>query len=138
MDAERITCALTAYVSAKELKYIKLVGQGSATFCGNRSGVQQQMRVHHAHALYIHCLCHRLQLASIHAAESSETVEMFGTMVNLWKLLYYLAKKAKVLKEVQAVLNLPDLKAVKPSDTRWLGYHMSDVCKPLAKSYLLW
>ena len=125
-DAEEITHALTTYISEKELEYTKLVGQGydgAATFCGIRTGVQRRMRLHHAHALYIHCSCHRLQLASIQAAESSGTVKkMFGTMVNLWKIFYYSAKKAEALKEVQAVLNIPDLKVVKPSDTRWLSH----------------
>ena len=47
---------------------------------------------------------------------------MFGPMVSLWSLLYYSSKKAKSLKHVQAVLNLPELKVIKPSDTRWLSH----------------
>ena len=61
-DAEEITHALTTYIGQKELEYTKLVGQGydgaSALF-GVHSGVQKRMRVHAAHALYIHCSCHR-------------------------------------------------------------------------------
>ena len=45
---------------------------------------------------------------------------MFGTMVSLWSLFYYSPQKAESLKHVQAVLNLPELKVIKPSDTRWL------------------
>ena len=81
------------------------------------------MRVHAAHALYIHCSCHRLQLAFMQAAESIAPVKkMFGTMGNLWKLFYYSLKKAEALKEVQSVLKLPELKIVKPSHTRWLSH----------------
>ena len=80
------------------------------------------MRVHAAHALYIHCSCLRLQLASMQAAESIAPVKkMFGTMGNLWKLFYYSPKKSEALKEVQSVLKLPELKIVKPSHTRWLS-----------------
>ena len=47
---------------------------------------------------------------------------MFGTMTSLWKLFYYSPAKAEKLKEVQAILNLPELKIVKPSSTRWLSH----------------
>ena len=85
-DAEAITDTLTSFISEKNLDYRKLVGQGydgAATFSGNRTGVQSRMKVHAAHALYIHCSYHRLQLASIPAADAVGTVRsMFGTMTN--------------------------------------------------------
>ena len=81
------------------------------------------MRANSAHALYFHCACHRLQLASIQAAESnSEVKQVFGMMSNVWKLFYYSPKKAETLKEVQSALRLPELQIVKPSDTRWLSH----------------
>ena len=119
---------ITHNISDKELKYTKLVGQGydgASPFSGAHSGVQKRMslRVHAAHALYIRCSCHRLQLASMQAAESIAPVKkMFGTMGNLWKLFYYSPKKTEALKEVQSVLKLPELKTVKPSHTRWLSH----------------
>ena len=76
-----------------------------------------------AHALLIPCSCHRLQLASLRAAESVTVVKkMFGTMANLWKLFYYSPKKMEALKHVQSVLSLPELKVVKPSNTGWLSH----------------
>ena len=125
MDAEAITVTLTSFTSEKNLEYRKLVGQGydgAATFSGNRTGVLTGMKVHAAHALYIHCSCHRLLLAAIQAADAMETVRrMFGTMTNLWKLFYYSPQKAEALKNVQSVLCMPELKVVQPSDTRWLS-----------------
>ena len=122
VDAAAITDALTSFMNQKNLDYRRLVGQGydgAATFSGSRSGVQRRIRVHSAHAVYIHCACHRLQLASIQAAESVATIKkLFGTMTNLWKLFYYSPKKAEALKVVQSVLRLPELKVVKPSSTR--------------------
>ena len=137
-DAKEITRALTTYISDKELEYTKLVGQGydgASPFSGVHSGVQKRMRVHAAHALYTHCSCHRLQLASMQAAESIPAVKkMFGKMGNLWKLFYYSPKKAEALKEIQSVLKLPELKAVKPSDTRWLSHErcVRAICKELS------
>ena len=125
-NAAAITDAITSFISEKNLDYRKLVGQGydgAATFSGDRTGVQKRIRIHAAHALYVHCSCHRLQLASIQAAESIATVKkMFGTMASLWKLFYYSPKKAEALKAVQSALSLPELKVVKPSSTRWLSH----------------
>ena len=125
-DAATITDALTSFFREKNLDYRRLVGQGydgAATFSGSKTGVQRRIRVHAAHALYIHCSCHRVQLASIQAAESVATIKkMFGTMTTLWKMFYYSPKKAEALNNVQSVLGLPELKIVKPSDTRWLSH----------------
>ena len=54
-----------------------------------------------------------------------EIKKMFGTMGNIWKLFFYSPKKAVSLKAVQSVLKLPELKIVKPSDTRWLSHERS-------------
>ena len=84
---------------------------------------KKRMRTRAAHSIYIHCACHRLQLASMQAAISvPEVKKMFGTMGNIWKLCFYSPKKAESLKEVQSVLKLPELKILKPSDTRWLSH----------------
>ena len=94
-------------------------------FSGQNTGVQVRIRTLSAHALYIHCACHRLQLATIQAAEKNlEIKKIFGMMTNLWKLFYYSPKKAEALKEIQAILKLPELKIVKPSETRWLSREM--------------
>ena len=42
--------------------------------------------------------------------------------MRLWKFFHYSPKCAQFLKEVQKVLNLPELKVIKPSDTRWLSH----------------
>ncbi len=125
-NAAAITDALTTFLNENNLDYRKLIGQGydgAAAFSGKQTGVQRRMRVHAAHALYIHCSCHKLQLASIQAAESVVTIKrMFGTMTSLWKMFYYSPKKAQALRNIQSILSLPELKVVKPSDTRWLSH----------------
>ena len=111
------------FTNQNDLDYMKLVGQhydGAATLSGCHNGVQRRIT---AHVLYIHCTSHRLQLASIQAAESVATIKkIFGTMTNLLKMFHNSPKKAEALKSVQSVLSLPELKVVKQSDTRWL-YH---------------
>ena len=39
----------------------------------------------------------------------------------LWKYFHYSPKRAGSLKEIQ-LLNLPEIKVIMPSDTRWLGH----------------
>ena len=79
--------------------------------------------MHAAIAIYIHCSCHRLQLASIQAADAVGTIRrMLGAMTNIWKLFYYSPKKAEALKHIQSLLCMPELKVVKPSDTRLLSH----------------
>ena len=41
-----------------------------------------------------------------------------GTMTNNWKLFYYSPKEAESLKGIQDVFGFPELKIVKPCDTR--------------------
>ena len=124
-------------MSSKHLDLSKLISHaydGASVFSGHKTGVQVRIRTHSAHALYIHCACHRLQLAAIQAADSNlEFKFFFGMMTSMWKLFYYSPKKAELLKEVQAVLNLPELKIVKPSETRWLSHERCAraICKEL-------
>ena len=60
---------------------------------------------------------------SVHAAQSvGVLMRMFSTMTNLWKLFHYSPQKAESLKHFQAILNLPELKVTRPSDTRWLSH----------------
>lgn len=123
-DAAKTTEALKGFIEAKELDYHTLVCQGydgAAVFSGCRNNVVQiRMNTSSAHAIYLHCACHRLQLASIQAADSNPGIKsIFGMMSNVWKLFYYSLKKVM---EAQSVLGLPELKVVKPSDTRWFSY----------------
>ena len=52
--------------------------------------------------------------------------------MTLWKFFHYSPKRAESLKEIQKVLDLPELKIVKQSDTCWLAHECCD--KPV-KAY---
>ena len=125
-NSETIATAITSFMSDKYMEHSRLVGQGddgAATFADKHTGVQRRIRAKATHSLFIHCSCHRLQLASIQAAQSIGSLKrIFGTSTNLWKLFNYSPNKAKKLMHVQAILNLPELKVTKPSDTRWLSH----------------
>ncbi len=90
LDSETLTSAIISYLESQSLSYTNLIGQGydgAAPFSGKNMGVQKRMRTLSGHALYIHCSCHRLQLASIQVAESVPQIQKsFGMMLSLWKL----------------------------------------------------
>ena len=80
-DAWTISEALQSFLQQKQFGLKKLISQGydgATTFAGKISGVHKQIQTHSAHAIHIHCSCHRLQLASIQAAASVKEIRMFG------------------------------------------------------------
>ena len=73
--------------------------------------------------IFILCHCRILQLAIVHAATSIQGIKhVYATLTTLWKFFYLSPKRCEWLKEVRKVLDLPELKITKPSDTRWLGH----------------
>ena len=68
----------------------------------------------------MHCLpmsphCHVLQLASVQAANATPGIKhVYTTLMTLWKFFHYFPKRAEPLKEIQKVLDLPELMIVKP------------------------
>ena len=61
--------------------------------------------------------------ACVHTEYGTAGIEhVYVTLSTLWRLFYYSPKRAQSLKEVQKVLDFPELKIVKPSDTRWLAH----------------
>ena len=125
VTAEALTHYLLQFLQDKGIPIQKLRGlgfDGTNTMSGNKSGVQIRMRCHAPSALFVHCRCHQLQLAAVHAAnEHCEVQRVLGTLLTIWKTFHYSPKKAEKLVEIQAVLNAPEIKIHKPSDTRWLA-----------------
>ena len=111
----------------KNIQLGRLIGMGfdgAATFSGDKTGVQRGSKEFAPHALFVHCRCHVLQLASVQAANATPGIKHAYTtlMMTLWKFFHYSPKCAESLKVIQKVLDHPELKIVKPSDTRWLAH----------------
>ena len=125
-DAVTIYSTLIKFLSEKEIQLGKLIGMGfdgAATFSGKHKGVQSLLKKNSPHALYVHCHCHLLQLAYVQAANNTAGIKhIYTTLTSLWKIFHYSPKRTERLKEIQHVINLPELKMIKPSDTRWLSH----------------
>ena len=64
-------------------------------------------------------------LASVQAANATPGIKhVYTTLMILWKFFHYSPKRAESLKEIQKVLDLPELNNVKPSDTCWLAHEL--------------
>ena len=50
------------------------------------------------------------------------TPTVYVTLTTLWKFFHCSPKRVECLKVVQQVLDLPELKIVKLSDTHWLAH----------------
>ena len=124
-NVESIHSALVEYCREKNIQVGRLIGMGfdgAATFSGDKTGIQRWLKELSPHALFVHCCCHVLQLASVQAANATPGIKhVYTTLVTLWKLFHYSPKCAESLKEIQKVLYLPEFKIFRPSDTRWLA-----------------
>jgi len=56
------------------------------------------------------------------AFELQTILKVYTTLTKLWKYFHYSPKRAECLKEIQRVLEMPEFKIVKPSDTWWLAH----------------
>ncbi|XP_065892412.1 zinc finger MYM-type protein 1-like [Dysidea avara] len=125
-DAKSIYLAIVKCLKEKNLQVSNIVGMGfdgASTFSGKKTGVQARLKKHSPHALFVHCHCHMLQLACVQAANSTPGIKhVYITLTTLWKYFHYSPKRAESLKAIQNVLELPELKVIKPSDTRWLAH----------------
>ena len=74
-NAESIYSALVEYCREKNIQLGRLIGmgfEGAATSSGDKTGVQRRLKELSPHALFVHCRCHVLQLASMQAANAHQ------------------------------------------------------------------
>ena len=118
-NAQSIYSVLLDWLKKKDLQCSKLIGMGfdgAATFAGKKSGEQASLKKHTPHTVFVHCHCHKLQLACAKSANSTEGIKhVYTTLTTLWNFFHYLPKRCQNLKEIQKVLDIPELKIVKPS-----------------------
>ena len=63
---------------------------GAATFAGKKSGVQARLKKHAPHSVFVHCHCHKLQLACVQSANSTEGIKhVYTTLTTLWKFFHF-------------------------------------------------
>ena len=98
-NAENIYSALVECCREKNIQLGRLIGMGfdgAATFSGDKTGVQRRLKDLSPHALFVHCRCHVLQLASVQAANATPGIKhVYTPMMTLWKFFHYSTKRAE-------------------------------------------
>ena len=128
-DAASMFAALKAFLADSDIDAGKLRGQGydgAAAFSGTKNGVQMRICTLAPRALFVHCRAHVLQLCCVAAARCLPSLKkVIATLMSVWKMSHYAPKKFSALKEMPALVNHPQLKMIKPSDTCWLAHDRS-------------
>lgn len=124
--ANTITNAIVSYLESADLDIKRMSSFGSdgaSVMIGCRTGVATQLLGHNEQMMSVHCICHRLALASGQASTDVPYLKkMKDTLLALWKFFHYSPVRSFHLKQVQAVMNSPELKITKAVDTRWLSH----------------
>ena len=121
-DAASIYSALIECLKQKQLEVSRIVGMGldgASTFSGGKSGVQYELR----RLLHMVFLCTgTATCCSWHVFKlpiQFLDLTMCMTLKLLWKLFQYHQKRTESLKEIQCILDMLELKVIKPSGTCW-------------------
>ena len=87
-NAESICSALVEHCREKNIQLGRLIGMrfdGTATFSGDKTGLQRRLKELSSYASFVHCRCHVLQLASIQAAYATPGIKhVYTTLMTLW------------------------------------------------------
>ena len=104
--AVSINSALVEYCKEKNIQLGRLIGMGfdgAATFSGDKTGVQRRLKELSSHALFVHCRCHVLQLASVQAANATPGIKyVYTTLMTLWKFFHCSTQCAESFKDSES------------------------------------
>ena len=122
-----ITHALLTYLQSVELSIDSLSSFGSdgaSVMTGRRSGVAARLCELNIQIIPVHCICHRLALATGQASnEVPYLKKMKDYLLTLWNFFHFSPVRAAGL--IQEAMSLPELKMLKGVDTCWLSHKAS-------------
>ena len=106
-NAEIIYSASVEYCRERNIQLVRLIGMGydgAATFSGDKAGVQRRLKELSPHALFVHCHCHVLQLASVQTDNAIPGIKqhVYTTLMMLWKFFHYSPKHAESLRDSES------------------------------------
>ena len=126
--AEVLFGLIVKFLKDKELPVEKLVGFGSdgaSVMVGRKSGVATRLKELSPHLINIHCMAHRFNLCTSQASKNIPYLK--DTFEKVFKDMYYYfeksANRTAELKEIQKVLESPQLKVREVHEIRWLAFY---------------
>ena len=87
------------YCREKDIQLGWLIGiefDGAATLFGDKTGVQRKFKELSPRALFVHCCCHVLQLASVQAANATPGIKhVYTILMMLQEFVHYSPKRVQ-------------------------------------------
>ena len=124
--ARTIVDAITTYLESAELDISKLSSFGSdgaSVMTGRLGGVATPLRTRNSQMIAVHCICHRLALASGQASNQVKYLkQMKEHLLALWKFFHFSTVRSAQLRSMQDIMDSPELNIVKGVDTHWLSH----------------
>ena len=124
--AEAILQTLLEVMEARHLPVEKLFGiatDGASVMTGSRSGITTRIKRKNPFALSVHCIAHRLALASGQAADNIPYLKRYQHYINtIYKYYHYSPKHSNTLEHLQSVLDCAERKFQQIFHTRWLSF----------------
>ena len=124
--APEIVDVVLKVFTSRRISLEKLCGiatDGASVMIGCRTGVTTQIKGRNPFILSIHCIAHRLALASGQAADAVPYIKEYQLYVNnIYRYFHYSTKHAAKLKEIQSVLQSAERKFHQVFHTRWLSF----------------
>ena len=127
--ADVIVDSLITYLTTKAPvtvdinKLASCATDGASVMVGCESGVTTRLKSVVPTLIATHCSAHRLSLAACDASNASSMIQRFQRILNQ---IYVFFSRSSVrtaeLSEMQRVLNEPQLKLQRPTETRWLSH----------------
>lgn len=115
------------FLQDKGIDLSTLIGFGSdgaSVMTGRISGVATRFKQKCPHLVSIHCMAHRLNLCTSQASTKVEYLKnMEGTFTDLYKYFRQSANRTSELKDIQKVLDSPELKIKEVHEIRWLAFN---------------
>ncbi|XP_046572000.1 E3 SUMO-protein ligase KIAA1586-like [Haliotis rubra] len=104
-------------------KVVGLGSDGASVMTGRKSGVGVRLTDECPFLVHVHCIAHRVSLASHDAAKMSKVVTDFTKTLNeIYKLYHYSAVRYERLRDLSQVLSDTEFSSLKqPCSVRWLS-----------------
>lgn len=122
--ANEIVDTVSTICTARTLSLQKLwrvASDGASVMVGCHNGVTSQLKTKNPFLKSIHCIAHRLALASEQAADNIPYLQQYQLYINnVYKYFHCSMKHVAKLKEIQAVLDMADRKFHGVVHTHWL------------------
>ena len=100
-----------------------LGSDGASVMLGSRSGVSKRLKDQVPFLVANHCIAHRLALAAGQSANEIPYLKRFKDILDqLYRFYEYSAVRTAGLKEIQDILNDPQMKLTQAKDVRWLSH----------------